>query len=390
VNRRRWIVVVTAAVLGAAILISCGSVRPLGAAVPGTHLSDAPSHAADTILKSFNDAFLMRSNGAGNYRLSTAGGNVTFFKQAELIEMTEDAYLRSGNPDYKTMIGVLYRGLVARHGSGSRWLSMSDDDLMWATIMCMRAYKITGDKKYLLQAKVTFDASYARTWSPDLGGGLWNAHRDGKNTCLNAPAVIAAGMLYRSLHDASYLAKAKQLYGWLRKTLYVPATGAVYDHISPPSGAAGGAVIDRTTWTYNAGGFIGAANMLYGITADRQYYDDALRALQYTKSNLTVGGILKSEVAPNANIGVTPGGFKGMFVRWAATFIKDNKVPGYTQWFDQNVAAVLRHVNAAGLMNEDWSVKTGAGPLSAFSCSSAVVLLQWYPPVSRPAVTPVP
>jgi hypothetical protein len=72
-----------------------------------------------------------------------------------------------------------------------------------------------------------------------------------------------------------------------------------------------------------------------------------------------------------------------MFVRWASIFIKNNHVPGYTAWFRQNVSAVLSHANANGLMNEDWSVQTGTRTLLAFSCSSAVVLLQWYPPPAR-------
>lgn len=376
-------IVVAAALLGAAILAAAIFGRTTPTSVPGGHPRGRRTVTADTILQSFNHAFLMQPNGSGYYRLTTAGGLATFFKQAELIEMTEDAYQRSRKPAYKRMIGVLYKGLVARHGSGSRWLRMSNDDLMWAAIMCLRAYRIIGNRTYLLQAKSTFDSTYARSWSPALGGGLWNTTgRLTKNTCVTAPGAIAACMLYQSLHDASYLAKAKRLYGWLRTTLYDPATGAVYDHVSPGAGSSGttGAVLDRTTYTYNQGGLIGAADSLYRITSDRRYYDDALKALQFTKDNLTVGGILKSEVAANSPLGVSAGGFKGMFVRWAATFINDNGVQGYGPWFQQNVGAVQNRVNAAGLMNEDWPIQTGTGPLSAFSCSSAVVLLQWYPP----------
>ncbi len=69
-----------------------------------------------------------------------------------------------------------------------------------------------------------------------------------------------------------------------------------------------------------------------------------------------------------------------MFVRWASIFIRDDHVRGYGPWFRKNVAAVLRHANAAGLVDQDWSRQTGTGTLLAFSCSSAVVLLQWWPP----------
>jgi hypothetical protein len=140
--------------------------------------------------------------------------------------------------------------------------------------------------------------------------------------------------------------------------------------------------VDQTSFTYNQGGFIGAADAMRRVTKDRRrrYYVDALKALAYTRANLTVGGILRSEISDGRNIWASAGGFKGMFVRWASIFIRDSHVRGYGAWFRRNVAAVRNHVNAAGLMNEDWPAQTGTGTLTAFSCSSAVVLLQWYPP----------
>lgn len=348
---------------------------------PASGSSTAPGTiTADGILQAFNRVFLMQSNGSGYYRLTTAGHVVSFFKQVELIEMTEDAYLRSRDPAYKTMIGVLFKGLIDRHGYD--WLkNPSNDDLMWAAIACLRAYQITGDKTYLSQARRTFDQTYARAWDSSLGGGLWNTTRRlGKNTCVNSPAVIAACMLYEELHVSSYLATATNLYRWVRARLYDPTTGAVYDHMTPGPGGSGAGIVSQTAFTYNQGGFIGAADAMHRVTKDRRYYIDALKALSFTRSHLTVGGILKSEISSARNIWASAGGFKGMFVRWATIFIRDDHVRGYGAWFRRNVTAVRDHINAAGLMNEDWPVRTGSGTLTAFSCSSAVVLLQWYPP----------
>lgn len=333
---------------------------------------------ADAALAAFNKAFLTQSDGKAYYRLSTTGGTVTFFKQAELIEMTQDAWARSHDPAYKTMMGMLYRGLLAHSSSMPAWLSKTNDDLMWASIMCLRAYRITGDRRYLLRAQKVFDATYARAYSSDLGGGLWNSvHNRTKNACIVLPASVAASMLYRSLHQASYRRKATQLYAWLRRTLYDTKTGAVYDHVTPQSG--GGMTVDRTTWTYNQGIMIEAADLLYRITGKSMYYNDALRTLAFTKSDLTVDGILKSEVPSGSALDVSPGGYKGIFVRWATMFIKRHHLAAYNDWLRQNAAAVKQVADARGLMDEDWTVQTGDGPLSAFSCSSAVVLLQWAP-----------
>jgi predicted alpha-1,6-mannanase (GH76 family) len=380
VKARLW-VIAAGALLAVLIVV-------LVACSPAPTLSTPSRTPADTALASFNRAFLSRSNGKAYYRMSTAGGQVTFYKQAELIELTQDAWLRSRNPAYKTMMAQLYKGLLAHSASMSSWLRMTNDDLMWAAIMCLRAYRITGDRTYLLQAKKAFDATYARSYSPDLGGGLWGSFRHrAKNTCVAMPASVAASMLYQSLHDVSYRSKATRLYAWVRSKLYDPASGAVYDHLTPNPG--GGMTVDRTTWTYNQGIFIGAADLLYQITSNRSYYQDALRTLAFTKANLTVNGILNSEVPPRSPLTVSAGGYKGVFVRWAKMFINRYHVPGYDAWLQQNAAEVQKQANAAGLMNEDWSQRTGAGPLSAFSCSSAVVLLQWAPPATS-SPSPVP
>jgi len=391
-SRRRAVVAATALLSTALLVAAVFDHTPMTPSAAG-HPRAAGAITADSALKAFNDAFLMQSHGSGYYRLTSAGGLASFFKQTEIIEMAEDAYQRSKDPAYKTLIGVLYQGLIAHHGTN--WLrNPSNDDLMWASIMCLRAYRITGSLPYLRQAKSTFDRTYARAWSTALGGGLWNTSGHlGKNTCVNAPAAIAAAMLYQSLHKAPYLTKAKRLYAWLTRTLYDPTTGAVFDHASlGPSRGSKQMLVDRTTFTYNQGGLIGAADLLYRITSQRRYYTDALKALQFTRDQLTTGGILRSEMPARPSPWLSSGGFKGMFVRWASTFINDNHIPGYETWFRENVIAVQSHSNAAGLMDEDWSAQTGTETLSAFSCSSAVVLLQWYPPAaavrSPPAAAP--
>ena len=88
-------------------------------------------------------------------------------------------------------------------------------------------------------------------------------------------------------------------------------------------------------------------------------------------------GFVHQDPRQNLRMGVSAGGYKGMFVRWAAMFIHRYHVPGYDAWLARNAAAAAGHANATGLMDQNWTAQTGAGPLAAFSCSSAVVLLQW-------------
>ena len=94
---------------------------------------------------------------------------------------------------------------------------------MWAIIASVRAYRITGNTAYRDMAALNFDQTYARSWSADLGGGLWwTTQRTEKNTTTNGPAAIAACELYQVSHNPKYLSEAESIYAWERKYLYDP------------------------------------------------------------------------------------------------------------------------------------------------------------------------
>jgi predicted alpha-1,6-mannanase (GH76 family) len=253
---------------------------------------------------------------------------------------------------------------------------------MWAVLAALRAHRITGDPGYQDLAKSNFDATFARAWSGDLGGGLWwTTGRREKNACVNGPAAIAAGLLYESVRDPAYLAASRRLYGWLREHLFEPSTGRVNDYVAwragdrhdreGPGSVAHG-TLDRRAFTYNQGTFIGAADLLHRLTGDAALRDDALRALRFAKRELAPGGVLVSE-----GDGGDGGGFKGIFVRHAVGFARRHGVAGYDEWFDRNAQAAWEQRGAQGLMGQDWAGPGGTrDDPPAWDASSAVVLLQ--------------
>jgi len=326
---------------------------------------------ARAALGAFDRAFYVSSGIQAHHANSTAGARADFWRQAELIEMEEDAYQNTGDPATKKKIVLLMRGVVSLYGRN--WAKRTwNDDIMWMIIASIRAYELTGDTAYRTMAQRSFDATYARSWSKDFGGGLWwTTARTQKNVTTNAPAAIAACKLATALHDQSYLAKAKSLFAWVRKTLYDAKSGAVWDSISPAK-VGPGVVVNRAGLTYNQGTFIGAADLLDQATQRKAYSADALRTLGYTKANLTTNGILQSEGGSNGNFG----GFKGIFCRWAVKFVRDDHISSYDAWFQQNADAAWGQRNARGLIGQDWSAQTGSGVLLAWDCSSAVVLLE--------------
>jgi predicted alpha-1,6-mannanase (GH76 family) len=313
------------------------------------------------------------TNGAGSGGAPGAGTAV-FWRQAELIEMTEDAYLASHDPALKQQIVALMDGV--RWQYGQKWTRRTwNDDIEWMIIAGVRAYRITGDRAYLSMAQRNFDAVWARAYSTQFGGGLWwitgGTGRVQKNVTTNATAAIAAALLARATHNASYLTKAEQLYSWLRRTLYDPRTGAVYDNISAATSGAG-TVVDKAQLTYNQGTFVGVAGLLYQATHQRQYSTDALRAITYTRDVMSGGGLLPAEAGGNGNLL----GFKGIFVRWALEFLRTNHIRSFDPWFHLNAAAAWKHRDSQGLIGPDWSQTTPPSGLDSWGASGAVVLLE--------------
>ncbi len=334
----------------------------------------------------FMRAYYSSSAGRAHYTNTPGTGTAVFWRQAELIEMTEDAWRATGSPALKQQIVALMNGVTWQYGH--KWTRRTwNDDIMWMIIAAVRAYRITGDRSYLALAQQNFDGVYARAWSPDLGGGLWwitgGRGRVQKNVTTNATAAIAAAELASALHSHAYLAKAERLYAWLRKTLYDPGTGAVWDSVSPAKSGSG-TVTNKAALTYNQGTFIGAAGLLYRATHNKQYLSDGIKALAFTRSSMAHGGVLPAEAGGNGNLF----GFKGIFSRWAVWFARQNHLATFDPWFRLNAAAVWRHRNAQGLIGPDWSQTMPTSAMDSWGASSAVVLLEALARGGRAPSTP--
>jgi predicted alpha-1,6-mannanase (GH76 family) len=349
---------------------------PSPAGTPRQHAAAGSSllmHRAATAFNAFGAAFYRTTARGAKYTDTVGTGTAVFWRQAELIEMTEDAYLAGHSPALKRQVVALMNGV--RYQYGKTWTRRTwNDDIEWMIIAAVRAYQITGDRSYLALAQHNFDAVWARAYSPQFGGGLWwitgGAGRVQKNVTTNATAAIAAALLAQATHSRAYLTKAEQLYSWLRQTLYDPSTGAVYDNVS--TAGSGGTVVDKAALTYNQGTFVGAATLLYQQTHDKKYYADALKAVTYTRDVMSKGGLLPAEAGGNGNLL----GFKGIFARWALEFLRTNHIRTFDAWLQANAAAAWKHRDAQGIIGPDWSKVTSPSGLDSWGASCAVVLLE--------------
>ena len=327
----------------------------------------------------YNTAFYSAfSSGKAHYTLNEtnpASGATYFWGQAEEIEGAIDAYERTPNPNYQSIVTQLINGFSNDNGTNWSWNSYNDD-IMWACIAYLRGYQDTGNTVFSSIAKTNFDLVYARGWDTLFGGGLyWSTAKAQKNACVNGPAAIVAYLLYQTLGDANYLTKAQNIYHWEESILYNPTNGAVYDNI-----ATNGSI---TTWssTYNQGTFVGAADFLGDIT-------NAMLASTYTMNNLgspdASGYNIMIEYGPDNN----NSGFNGIGIRWIAKFMKDRNFQFlYLPWLQANADAAWNMRRTSDNLSWcQWLQQTPAtSNLLSWDCISSMVALQVVPASSNTA-----
>ncbi|MDP4208327.1 MAG: glycoside hydrolase family 76 protein [Bacteroidota bacterium] len=159
-----------------------------------------------------------------------------------------------------------YQAYVTKEEADTRYY----DDNQWIGIAAMDAYNRTKKKSYLDLSKQIY--RFMMTGFDTIsGGGLYwrEGDKTSKNTCSNGPAVLLALQLYKVTHEKGYLDTALLLYNWTNKWLLSPQ-GVYYDAIKVPS-----LVIDKPTYTYNTGTMLQSAVLLYSISKNDKYLNEA-------------------------------------------------------------------------------------------------------------------
>lgn len=151
------------------------------------------------------------------------------------------------------------------------------DDCIWIQKEFLNAYNIFGDDEYLDLARRVMNYIYLG-WDDKFGGGIyWKdtgyGGTSGKNTCINAPAAMASCQMYVVTGDVSYLDWAIKIYDWMKDKFVDPEDKLLWDNVDYNS--EGEERIDKAKYTYNSGCFISAAAMLYEITGQAVYLEDA-------------------------------------------------------------------------------------------------------------------
>ncbi|MCX7968144.1 MAG: prepilin-type N-terminal cleavage/methylation domain-containing protein [Armatimonadetes bacterium] len=298
------------------------------------------------------------------HKFSDRTGWSDFWWTAQVWDSLMDAVERTGGKKSRwfDMVAKVFEG-QSKHTP--TFLNPFYDDMAWWTLAMLRAYKITGEPRYLERAQFLWKA-IQDGWSDDLGGGIWwNIERKSeKNACINCPAAIIGARMYQITGDQAHLNMALKLYKWVKSNLLSP-DGLVYDHVRRD-----GSVV-RWVFTYNQGTFIGAAVELYRITKDKAYLEDARRVARATMTLMVdSNGILTERGSGDG------GGFKGILIRYLCELAKVDPDPKpYREFILRHAQSAWQHArNSQGLFCSSWSGPPEEGRIEVLTHASAVML----------------
>ncbi len=284
-----------------------------------------------------------------------------YWPEAHAIDVVTDAYLRSGDTHYRNLYPLWWDGMPRYHDTKSHtdgWWAAYVDDMEWIALALVRMYETSGEKQYLEKARQLYDDWIWPTWGPDdetpwYGGITWNTEvKKTKNACSNAPAAILAAKLYINYPSEgythgkerdAYLKESKRIYEWLRNHLLDAETGCVYDNMN------GQGKVNRTCFSYNSGTTLGAADILYHITGEKAYLNDAVKVADYVLREMSGnGGVPKDDVHGDGAL------FHGIFFRYFAILAKNHDLDKATR---KRYRAYLTHC-ATVLANEGLNHRT--------------------------------
>ena len=226
------------------------------------------------------------------------------------------------------------------------------DDNVWLGIDFTDSYRMTGKQAYLEKAKLIW--KFILSGKDDvLGGGIYwcEQKKESKNTCSNAPGAVFALKLFQATQDDAYLKEGKELYEWTKKNLEDSKDHLYFDNISLNK------KIGRAKFAYNSGQMMQSAALLYRITSEKKYLQDAQRlaAACYNRffSHDSQSG-RKYKVLNRGDVWFTSIMFRGFVELYG---IDHNSL--YIDAFRENLDFAwteMREKN--GLFNDDWSGKT--------------------------------
>jgi len=167
------------------------------------------------------------------------------------------------------------------------------DDNAWVGLNLIHAYVLTSNQTdlTLAQSELNFIISGWDTNSADgcPGGVFWeDVAGSQRNTSANAAGAALALELDRLTGNTSDLAWATSLYQWV-VTCLGTTSGLYNDHVNPNGS------VNTAIWSYNQGVMVGAGALLYQLTGNNTYLNQAQQTASAAVSYFGTGTALVNQ-----------------------------------------------------------------------------------------------
>jgi len=238
-----------------------------------------------------------------------------------------------------------YQSYIVSSGISDRFY----DDNVWLSLDFCESYELTHRPEYLKKSLETWKFILSG-WDEELGGGIYwcEQKKQSKNTCSNAPAAVLAFKLFEATKDSTYFNWGMRIYNWTKANLQDPADYLYFDNKS----LAG--KISTQKYTYNSGQMLQAAAMIYKLTGNKMYLDEARHIAKsaidhFTEEFVTPEG-KKIRLFKN-----TGNWFNAILFRGYAELYRLDKDAQFLTIFRDNMDQLWEHVrDKNGLFSDDW------------------------------------
>ncbi|MCX6322072.1 MAG: glycoside hydrolase family 127 protein [Bacteroidia bacterium] len=238
-----------------------------------------------------------------------------------------------------------YQSYIATAGKSDRFY----DDNVWLALDFCESYMLTGKSEYLKKSVETWQFVLSG-WDDQLGGGIYwcEQKKNSKNTCSNAPASVLAFKLYEATKDSAYFNWGLRIYNWTNTTLQ-DSTDYLYFDNKNLSGKIG-----RQKYTYNSGQMLQAASMIYKLTGNKAYLEEAQQiaksAINHFTEEFTTDEGKSIRLFKN-----TGNWFNAILFRGYAELYRLDGNSEYIRIYRDNMDQLWNHVrDKNGLFSKDW------------------------------------
>lgn len=238
-----------------------------------------------------------------------------------------------------------FQSYIASAGKSDRFY----DDNVWLALDFCESYMLTKNKDYLKKSVETWQFILSG-WDDQIGGGIYwcEQKKHSKNTCSNAPASVAAFKLFEATGDSAYFNWGLKIYKWTKTNLQ-DTTDYLYFDNKNLSGKIG-----RQKYTYNSGQMLQSAAMLYKLTGDNVYLQEAQQiaksAISYFTEDFTTADGRKIRLFKN-----TGNWFNAILFRGYVELYRLDGNAQYINLFRDNMDQLWYHTrDKNGLFSKDW------------------------------------